>query len=347
MRRIKVLVVALMAVFALCALAASSASAVPPLCLQVDIEKTGNFANSLCEGSPQHGQEWVLAKIRDRLNSWPARLWCALVDPGFTSQVLGWTALEECLEGDAADIVTNALWTRVKNVRGLAPGIIHGNCGCGAVLYLYPGEAGKATTKNLGDFTLKPKGTGPTTLCTGLSGPTLLLGGAPATGETTIEFSGCTATGSGGSGTCDALGLGQTPGNITANAKDELVYIGTKGEAENEEGQLGDLFTPANGGTTFVTLIYAALSGGTCPTGSVLTAVEGSVIGLVEPDNTVTKQVMLTFPSTAISEAWQWLSEGKVHLVTSKLKAFGLTATEIGLADIELEGGTEWGLIPD
>lgn len=343
MRSIKALVVALMAVFAFCALAASAASAAPtPLCLQVDIANTGNFGNSFCEGSPAHGKPWVLAKIRDKLVSWQYNLWCALVDPGFTSEVLGWNTLEECLQEPAPARVNNAWWVRVKEVNLLGPGYFVSNCNCNTVLYLETGETAKVTTKNLGDFSLVPA-LGPTTLCTGLSAPTTLLGGAPGTSITTIEFSGCTAPG--GTGTCDSLSVGATPGNIIVNAKDELVYVGKEEEAKKEEGQLGDRFTPANGGNNFVTLTYVALSG-ECPNGAVETAVEGSVIGLAEPVNQVNKTGMLKFPSTAIKKGWQWLSAGKVHEVKSELKAFTLVgATQEGLADLELESGAEWGVI--
>lgn len=201
------------------------------------------------------------------------------------------------------------------------------------------------TTKNLGDFTLVPSGSlgaKPTTLCSGLSAPTVLLGGG--TSDTTITFTGCEATGTGLNGQCDVLSVGATPGNIVVNAKDELVYVGKKEEAENETGQLGDLFTPAGGGNTFVTLIYLSL-GSSCPTGSVETAVEGNVIGLVEPVNTTSKQGMLKFPAAAITKAWQWLSLGKVHEVKSALKVFGENAVQLGLADLELETGGSWAVL--
>lgn len=209
-------------------------------------------------------------------------------------------------------------------------------------------ELAKVVSKNLGDFSLVPENTTlePTTLCSGLSSPTLLFGGTPGTSETTIEFTGCEATSSLGGSKCDALSLGATPGDIIVKANDELVYVGTKLEAEMEEGHLGDLFTPAGGGNTFVTLIYLKLSGGSCPTGAVTTPVLGSVVGLVEPVNTMSSQGMLTFPAKAISKAWQWLSKGKVHEVKSELKAFGgLGATQVGLADLELESGEEWGVL--
>lgn len=205
-------------------------------------------------------------------------------------------------------------------------------------------ELAKLTTRNLGDFELTSGGGAPTTLCSGLSAPTLLFGGAPGTSETEITFSGCTATGSNGTGTCDSLNQGGTPGNIVVNTKDELVYVGKKEEAQNETGHLGDLFTPATGGSTFVTLVYLALNG-SCPSGATTTAVAGSVIGLAEPVNAMSQVGMLTFPKKAITKAWQWLSLGTVHEVKSELTAFGFEAFQLGLADLELESGEEWGVL--
>lgn len=206
---------------------------------------------------------------------------------------------------------------------------------------LLSGQTVNVTTKNLGNFTLTAPGAA-TTVCTGLSAPTTLLGGSPGLSDTEILFSGCEAAG----GTaCDALNQGGTPGTIAVNTKDELVYVGEKEEAVNEAGHLGDLFTPAAGGTTFVTLVYLALSGGSCPGTAVTTTVTGSVVGLVEPANTMNTQGMLTFPAKPITKVWQWLGLGKVHEVSSSLKAFGIAVAQLGLADLELENGNPWGVL--
>jgi hypothetical protein len=161
--------------------------------------------------------------------------------------------------------------------------------------------------------------------------------------DTTIHFSSCTATGSGGSGTCDALNKGGTPGTILLNLDDQLIYTGTEAEAKEEKGPIGDLLTPESG-TTFVTLIFDAL-GTACPTGAVETAVTGDVIGAAEPLNTMSEQGMLTFPSTAITKGFQWLSKGTVDKVKAGLEVFGLPATQTGLADLIVEGGGNWGTL--
>jgi hypothetical protein len=194
---------------------------------------------------------------------------------------------------------------------------------------------------SLGDFTLKPTSF-PTILCEHLSAATLALAGGKS--DTTIHYTSCTATGSGGSGACDALNKGGTPGSILFPAKSELVYTGAKAEAEKEEGPLGDLITPESG-TTFVTLTFEALGTGTCPTGAVEEKLTGSVIGAAEPLNTMSAQGMLTFPSTTIKTGFQWLSKGKVDKVTAGLEVFGIKVTQIGLADLVVEGGGEWGVL--
>jgi hypothetical protein len=71
----------------------------------------------------------------------------------------------------------------------------------------------------------------------------------------------------------------------------------------------------------------------------------GSVIGAAEPLNTMSAQGMLTFPSTTIKTGFQWLSKGKVDKVTAGLEVFGIKVTQIGLADLVVEGGGEWGVL--
>lgn len=202
------------------------------------------------------------------------------------------------------------------------------------------------TTTNLGDFTLHDTASGaPEVLCTGLSAPSTLSEGAPGKSVTEIQFSGCTASGSGGSGACDTNSKGNTGGNITVPADDELVYTGTKKEeAEKEEGPLGDLFTPLAGGSTFVTLTFEPLGSGKCPSLAVgEIKVNGSVIGKVEPVNTFSTEGMLTFPKSAILKGYKWLSQGSVEEVKPTLKSFGGTSTQLGLADLKLTAGGTWG----
>lgn len=125
------------------------------------------------------------------------------------------------------------------------------------------GETASVTTSNLGDFTFKPSVAGePEQLCTGLAAPTTLLGGAPGKSDTEIKFTGCTVA---GHEKCNVLSVGVTPTNITVALQDELVYTGTKEEAEREEGPLGDRFTPASGGSTLFTLAAPSVRSGCVP----------------------------------------------------------------------------------
>jgi hypothetical protein len=205
-------------------------------------------------------------------------------------------------------------------------------------------ELAKVTPTNLGDFTLTPS-SGPAVLCSGLTAPTLLLGGTPGKSQTEINFSGCTVP----TGTkCDANSKGATGGLILVNAKDELVYTGTKREAENEEGKVGDLFLgekEEGGVRTFVVLTFEALSGGRCPTGAVESKVTGSVVGLVEPVNAMSSGGMLRFPSTAVSPVYKWTRHGTVTEVKPQLEMFGFKDVESGLADLELESKGIWGVL--
>lgn len=196
------------------------------------------------------------------------------------------------------------------------------------------------TTSNLGSFTLKPT-SGPVVVCTGLSAPTTIFAGAPGKSESTIQFSGCTVK---ESPKCDANSKGATGGNITVNALDELVYDGTKAEAEKEEAPLGDLFTTNE--AQFVTLTFEALEAGACPNGAVETQVTGDVVGEVEPVNTMSVQGMLTFPTTSLKKVYRWKGVGvKPEELAVGLKVFGLSATESGLADLELSPSESWGAL--
>jgi hypothetical protein len=206
------------------------------------------------------------------------------------------------------------------------------------------GGDAKLASKSLGDFTLTPS-TGPAVLCTDLNAPTLLLGGSPGTSDTEIDFLGCTVP----TGTkCDANSKGATGGLILVNAKDELVYTGTKREAEKEEGKLGDLFLGVKeeeATKTFVVLTFEALSGGSCPSGAVETKVTGSVVGLAEPVNSMSTEGMLRFPSTAVSPVFKWVKKGTVTEVTPKLEVFGFKAVQTGLVDLELLSKESWGVL--
>lgn len=209
---------------------------------------------------------------------------------------------------------------------------------------LYVGETAKATTVGLGDFTFLKAVVGPVIVCGSLSPPATLLGGAPGRADTEVKFSECVVE---GYEKCDAYSAGEAVGKIAYKAKEELVYTGTKTEAEKEEGPLGVLLTgDAEGGKGFTAIEYDQLETGACP-GSAAGGMEirGSVIAEVAPANEFSKQSMARLPSTAIKEAWRWKRAGEVEEVTAVLKDFYGTASQVGLADVELESGEEFGAL--
>lgn len=203
------------------------------------------------------------------------------------------------------------------------------------------GEAAKATTAGLGDFTFLKAALGASVMCKGLSAPTTLLGGTPGRADTEVALSECTVE---GYEKCDALSVGETVGKIAYKAREELVYTGTEKEAEKEEGPLGILLTgEEEGGKGFTTIEFETLEAGTCPTGAAVTEVKGGVIAETTPVNELSKQDMLTLPSTAIEKGWRWKRAGEVEEVTPTLANLFGKATQIGLADIELESGESFG----
>lgn len=208
---------------------------------------------------------------------------------------------------------------------------------------LYAGATAKATTVGLGDFTFLKPATGPVIVCGSLSAPTTLLGGAPGRADTEVKLSECAVE---GHEKCDPLSVGETVGKITYRAKEELVYIGTYEGAQKEEGPLGILLTgEAEAGKGFTTIEYDPLETGACPSEAAEAEVEGSVIAEATPANELSKQSMGKLPSTKIKEAWRWKRAGEVEEVRATLKyPFG-AATQIGLADVELESGEEFGAL--
>lgn len=340
MNYIKLTGLLLMVALALCASVASSAWAgapelttLPDMCLKVDVLEAypGFYKDKRCSELAARGGPYEIAKPEHKI---AGDLWCARVSP-LHQETGPWEdsacqVKEPSIKGEF--ILVEKVPLGLSFVAGLEP--------------LGAGATANVTTSNLGAFTLKAATFGVTVLCTGLSAPTTLLGGSPGGSDTEVKFSGCTTEERGTRyEKCDANSSGATGGNITLKAKDELVYTGSKAEAEKEQGPVGDLFSAEGGGETFVTLTFEALEPGACPSLAVETAVEGSVVGEVEPVNAFAKQGMLKFPTTAIKRAFRWEGEGRVKEVKAGLSAFGFSATESGLADLELESKEEWGVI--
>jgi hypothetical protein len=180
--------------------------------------------------------------------------------------------------------------------------------------------------------------------CTTLHSPTTLVGGTPGKDHAKIVFTGCTVAGRTET-ECHVKSPGAPGGNgeIVTSAKTELVYIGTKAQAQKEEGPLGDLFEPESG-NVFVTL---EVGGTNCPIFSAGTnKVEGKVVGGVEPVESMGTEGMLNFPQPPIKTAYRWLKKGEVETLKPALEVFGFVeAEQVGLADVKLKSGEEWGVL--
>jgi hypothetical protein len=137
---------------------------------------------------------------------------------------------------------------------------------------------------------------------------------------------------------CTVRSKGAAEGTIELKAKTELVYIGTKAQAEKEEGPVGDRYAPASG-TTYVTLEF--LGGKSCPAGSEgTTTVEGETIaqaaGGLEQSN---EQV---FPAKWIEKYFHWEGAKIAEVAVKRLKVFGTQgATETGTLSVFLASSEE------
>jgi len=201
-------------------------------------------------------------------------------------------------------------------------------------------EAGKSVnilSKNKSETFKLKVGSVITIVCKSANNTGTIIGGSPGTDKVTVVFSECAVE---GYSLCTVHSPGKAGGSIEVVANTELIYLGTKEEAEKEEGKLGDRFTPPTG-NIFVEIVTE----GTCPPLTKGTnKVEGSVIGEVTPVNTEKEKGTLTFPTPAIGKGWQWIKMGEVKEVKSSLKVFGiLTAEEIGEESVELENHGIWG----
>jgi hypothetical protein len=192
------------------------------------------------------------------------------------------------------------------------------------------------TAHQKGNFSLKSSNIA--IICKKMLDAGRLIGGTPGQDEGTITLSECEVE---GHSECHVNSPGQSSGTIASKAKTELVYLGSKVEAEHEEGRLGDIFRPHSGET----LIELDITGSGCPPFTKgEQEIKGSVIGEVEPVNTIAKEGKQVFPTTAIKQAYEWESAGKVKEIAAGLKIFSIIAvTESGEAAVELEGKEEFG----
>src|SRR5271166_204284 len=171
--------------------------------------------------------------------------------------------------------------------------------------------------------------------------PAVLLGSAPTepgTDNETVKFSGCTVSGNGEKCTEVVEPIETKP------LKSESVLDSTKTKVLT-------LFTPVSG-SEFAKLTFKG-SGCTFAT----TAVESSagVAGedLEEKEKPVEEsnhpqgvKGFVNFPATTIKTVVLITSKGEKTIEKVGLKAFGLAATLIGRAAVEVEGGLKWSALP-
>jgi hypothetical protein len=227
----------------------------------------------------------------------------------------------ECLGGPG---VGGASWKRV---------ILAGTVGG-----LQPDQGATALALNLGSFRLKA-GTRITIWCAHVHSQLAFEGGMPGRGHAQLDFKECEVE---GKPSCLINSAGEPHGSITMSAELELVYTGTKAEAEKEEGSMGVLFTPESG-EPFTRIV---LSGEKCPSfNESEREVKGSVIANVASVNSMTREDHLEFFTTPIKTGWLWEDKGEVEEINAKLMAFGVTECALaGEADAMLKDEEEWGV---
>lgn len=169
--------------------------------------------------------------------------------------------------------------------------------------------------------------------CSALAGTGTYEGGEPGKSSETLKYTGCKVfvkeTSEEAKG-CAVRSKGAAEGTIEASVKSTLVYIGTKAQAEKEEGPVGDLYKPASGS------VYAALEFlGTCPTGvGGSHNLEGDVVA--ETPEGVQQWSDQTFPASAITHYFAWEGGKIVESSVSGLKAFVVSVTETGKVGLSI-----------
>lgn len=195
-----------------------------------------------------------------------------------------------------------------------------------------------AVATNVGAYKLKA-GTLITISCTTVKAPVQLEGGMPAAGHTQIKYSGCSVE---GHPLCEVNSPGAAADTIETDASMEVIYLGSKAEAETEKGKLGAIFRPEVG-EVFVTL---DIGGEECPPFTMgEEKIKGTMIGELSPTNSMQKIGKVIFPATAIKKGYRWIKKGEVAEVTAKLSAFGvIEVTQSGESQVELETGEVFGI---
>jgi hypothetical protein len=204
---------------------------------------------------------------------------------------------------------------------------------------LEPGETSNATGKSTSSFTFHS--TSITITCTEASTTGTLTGGAPGTGTAEVTFTGCAVEGKTES-ECHVNSPGKSVGTLFINAKTELLYIGSKEEAEKESGAIGAMFGPKEGET----LATVNVNGTACPAFTKgEQKITGKVIGEGTPVDSESKTGKLNFPTTSIGTAFRLTESGKAEEVKAGLKVLGIVSVTLsGKLSVELTSGKQFGL---
>jgi len=206
---------------------------------------------------------------------------------------------------------------------------------------LLAGQGASFEAVNTSKFKLKA-GSEITLECDVMSSTGTLDGGPPAKSHLAIVLKDCSVEGR-SEGECHVSSAGRPVGTIATDAESEVVYLGTKKEAEKEEGLLGELYVPEQG-EVFATIV---IDGTDCPTFSKgEQELKGNVIAEIEPINSMAKTETTAFPSTSIDDGWRWVSKGKVEeILAVGLHWFGIIEMVLtGEAEAQLESSEEWGV---
>jgi hypothetical protein len=207
---------------------------------------------------------------------------------------------------------------------------------------LLSGETLTTTGKSTGTITFKA-GSIITISCEKASDTGKLSGGLPGKGTAELELTGCSVEGKTES-QCHVNSPGSSVGKIAVKADTELVYLGTKEEAEAEGARPAELLKPSSGET----LVEVDIAGSSCP---LFTKgeqeIKGSLITEILPDSVESKVESILFPLVFAEESvYRWDKAGEITHIEPHLTVFGtISVTATGGAEIEVEGGKEFAAV--
>jgi hypothetical protein len=316
MKRIGITGLILALTFAASAMTASSAMAFRVQCLPTVEPEWGNF-NSTCtsQGAKQGFVTGMILSLGDRVG--PGE-YCIMVLPGFTTNVKGWTTLAGCINNEPGTVSTGALFTRVKDQA-------EENTGGTAKSEFKVLPSGKKINGVIGESTLGV-GTFESITCeSGSDGGEITS--MDSIGKIVISLSGCKAHNE-KSETCTIKSLGAGAGEIVTKTLRGL--LGTA-KASETVSLVAALIEPE------VTKVIAGLAETPC---SVESSLEGSVAAEINPVKALVLDTEFAFELLTGKQAIKQVSV-LTGTRTPKLVAYGESATEQAIDEIEFEGEVE------